>query len=119
MIGFKDEYIRDYTFEPEMILGRKDSLRVQKDRYHKRKITKKPKRRKLLKLSFTGSSSAKKSNNNVEDGMPVDDDEIEHTDIDNGIEEIYCVSQLETWFVGGFCAKNTIMTACRCLVFVG
>lgn len=105
MIGFKDEYIRDYSFEPEMILGRKDSLRVQKDRYHKRKVTKKPKRRKLLKISLPGSSSSKKANNNVEDGRPVDDDEIEHTDIDNGIEEIYCVSQLETWFVGGVFAK--------------
>ena len=105
MIGFKDEYIRDYSFEPEMILGRKDSLRVQKDRYHKRKITKKPKRRKLLKLRLPGSSSPKRSNNNVEDETPVDDEEIEHTDIDNGIEEIYCVSQLERWFVGGFYAN--------------
>ncbi|KXJ80428.1 hypothetical protein RP20_CCG025166 [Aedes albopictus] len=42
----KDEYVRDFSFEPEIILRRKDSLHIQREKYQHRK---RQKRRKLFK----------------------------------------------------------------------
>ncbi|XP_058128872.1 chloride channel protein 2 isoform X2 [Anopheles ziemanni] len=47
-IPIEDEYVRDFSFEPEIILRRKDSLDVQREKYHKKRLNS---RRKRLKQS--------------------------------------------------------------------
>lgn len=42
----EDEYVRDFSFEPEIILRRKDSLHIQREKYQHRK---RQKRRKQFK----------------------------------------------------------------------
>jgi hypothetical protein len=108
MSNSKDEYIRDYSFDPEFILGRKDSLSVHKKQYERRKIMKKPRKRKLLiipqeyinrKFNCNNNDNnsdrkhvANRRQNLIEDDD--DDDKVENpqNQVDLHIEEFYQVS---------------------------
>lgn len=100
MMDFKDEYVRDYSFDPELLLGRKDSIKVQKKIYQKKKLGKKPKRRKLLTIPLSLSNFNRNSSNSTFDKTEVDDEEEEdefgrdrpQKQIDSKIEGFYHVS---------------------------
>lgn len=120
MHDYKDEYIRDYSFDPELLLGRKDSIKIQKRVYQKKKLGKKPKRRKLfLTIPLTdsnqygnsGSSSGasglrpagKTQEENSDNEEDIDDEDaninLPQKQIDSKIQEFYHVSQLTRDFL--------------------
>lgn len=104
MNNLKDEYVRDYSFDPEIILGRKDSLSVQRKQYAMRKITKKPRKRKLLiipqeymnrKFKWNQNRCDRKNAENDKLSTDEDDDdtlEPPPNQIDSQIEGFYHVS---------------------------
>uniref|UniRef100_A0A182SIP7 Uncharacterized protein n=1 Tax=Anopheles maculatus TaxID=74869 RepID=A0A182SIP7_9DIPT len=57
-IPIKDEYVRDFSFEPEIILRRKDSLDIQRDKYHRKRLNSRRKRLKQNALQVLAKASA-------------------------------------------------------------
>uniref|UniRef100_A0A182P7R8 Chloride channel protein n=1 Tax=Anopheles epiroticus TaxID=199890 RepID=A0A182P7R8_9DIPT len=57
-IPIKDEYVRDFSFEPEFILRRKDSLDIQREKYHRKRLNSRRKRLKQNALHVLAKSTA-------------------------------------------------------------
>ena len=77
-MGIEDEYVRDYSFDPEYIIGRKNSLSIHKENFKKRRKSKKPIRRKFVIKSIL----------KVED----EEKEVERNVVDVEVEEFQTVS---------------------------
>uniref|UniRef100_A0A182MA61 Uncharacterized protein n=1 Tax=Anopheles culicifacies TaxID=139723 RepID=A0A182MA61_9DIPT len=56
-IPIKDEYVRDFSFEPEIILRRKDSLDIQRDKYHRKRLNSRRKRLKQNALQVLAKAA--------------------------------------------------------------
>ncbi|EAA07584.4 AGAP002891-PA [Anopheles gambiae str. PEST] len=57
-IPIKDEYVRDFSFEPEFILRRKDSLDIQREKYHRKRLNSRRKRLKRNALLVLAKTAA-------------------------------------------------------------
>lgn len=57
-IPIKDEYVRDFSFEPEIILRRKDSLDIQREKYHRKRLNSRRKRLKRNALLVLAKTAA-------------------------------------------------------------
>ncbi|XP_035894794.1 chloride channel protein 2 isoform X1 [Anopheles stephensi] len=57
-IPIKDEYVRDFSFEPEIILRRKDSLDIQREKYHRKRLNSRRKRLKQNALLVLAKTAA-------------------------------------------------------------
>lgn len=61
-IPIKDEYVRDFSFEPEIILRRKDSLDIQREKYHRKRLMTNRKRLKQAALQALAKHSLPRAN---------------------------------------------------------
>lgn len=90
-MGIEDEYVRDYSFDPEYIIGRKNSLNIHKENFKKRRKSKKPIRRKFIYLSPNNLDKLP-SNENIK--LEDEEKEIERNVVDVEVEEFQTVSGL-------------------------
>lgn len=88
-MGIEDEYVRDYSFDPEYIIGRKNSLNIHKENFKKRRKSKKPIRRKFIYLSSNNLDKLP-SNENIK--LEDEEKEIERNVVDVEVEEFQTVS---------------------------
>lgn len=88
-MGIEDEYVRDYSFDPEYIIGRKNSLTIHKENFKKRRKSKKPIRRKFIYLN---PNNLDKLPSNVKLKVEDEEHEVERNVVDVEVEEFQTVS---------------------------
>lgn len=109
MLQFEDKYVRDYAFEPEILHERKDSIAVQRHKFHHKRLQQKRRSYRnypslYLRLPKTIRENESENNNNHntlnvvsgnEDTIScctVLDELEETTELEKGVEEFYYVS---------------------------
>ncbi|ETN67164.1 chloride channel protein 2 [Anopheles darlingi] len=70
-IPIKDEYVRDFSFEPEIILRRKDSLDIQREKYHRKRLMTNRKRLKQSALQALAKHSLPRAPTHEPKPIPV------------------------------------------------
>lgn len=91
-MGIEDEYVRDYSFDPEYIIGRKNSLQIHKENFKKRKKSKKLLRQKLIVYLNPNNLDKLPSDERLK--SEDEETETERNIVDVGVEEFQTVSGL-------------------------
>lgn len=88
-MGIEDEYVRDYSFDPEYIIGRKNSLCIHKENFKKRRKSKKPISRKIVYLK---PNNLDKLSLNLKIKVEDEEHEVKRSVVDVEVEEFQTVS---------------------------
>lgn len=96
-----DKYIRDYSFEPEILLERKDSIHVHRNKIKRKRLLKRRtyKDRLSLYIRRRPQTIQEENSRNIEDDKNEDDkaslDELEElNELDLEVEGFYYVSSI-------------------------
>lgn len=105
---YEDKYIRNYAFDPEFLLERKDSIHVHHDRRRRRRH-----RRHRLNLTLRRKpqqrSIEEEENNNNDDSGSTFEDSHDLSPVDKEVQGFYYVSR----------ARGAKICACYRAVFLG